>query len=247
MSHIKFNHVEAKMMSAHSVFRLSVPELSIEQGDIVCFLGESGAGKSSLLRCINALLKIDQGQVLIKGVDIQHTDKATLQALRKGIGMVFQGFNLISNKTVYENVAVNMRICRNLNHGKVLECLEFVGLGAMAGKYPVQLSGGERQRVAIASVLAQNSEIMLLDEPVAALDRRTAANIAGLLKEVNRVYGTTIILASHELNFIKELAHTAYLVAGGTIVKTLPIHPPENGTSHPTNYTDYVEDFLCRQ
>lgn len=197
--------------------------LTIEDGEIYGIMGLSGAGKSSLLRCLNLIETPTSGEVIINGVDITGLDKKELRELRKGIGMIFQHFNLLLNSTVYENIAFPLRLSKMPEEKirrRVLELLEVVDLKDKADSYPSKLSGGQKQRVGIARALASRPRIILCDEATSALDPSTTESILSLLSEINKKYGITIVLITHEMDVIKQLCHRVAVLENGVIVES---------------------------
>lgn len=202
--------------------------LSIGEKEIHGIIGASGAGKSTLLRLMNLLEIPDTGEVEVNGRLLTRLNGKELREARKSIGMIFQHFNLVANKTVYENVAVSLKLARyprKKRRERVLECLQFVGLASYAEKYPAQLSGGQKQRVAIARALANNPQVLLCDEPTSSLDPNTTAEILGVLRDVNRTFGVTIVIVSHEMDVIKSICNRVTVLADGKLYETLTIEP----------------------
>ena len=196
--------------------------LSIRQGDIFGIIGLSGAGKSTLIRCINRLDTPTEGQVLINGENIVEMDKRTLQAMRKRVGMIFQSFNLLMQRTVEKNIRYPMESAgmpRQEITERVKELLEIVGLESKAKVYPAQLSGGQRQRVAIARALATNPEVLLCDEATSALDPMTTQSILKLLQEINRTLGITVVIITHEMAVIRQICTHVAIMDNGRIAE----------------------------
>ncbi len=196
--------------------------LKIEDGDIYGIIGFSGAGKSTLIRTINALEVPTSGQVLVDDEDINALKKSELRKKRKKIGMIFQQFNLLETKTVYENIALPLV----LNHvpkeqikRKVEEVLEYVELTDKRDVYPSKLSGGQKQRVGIARALATEPSILLSDESTSALDPKTTKAILKLLKKINRELKITIVLITHEMNVIQSICNHVAVMENGRIVE----------------------------
>ena len=196
--------------------------LKIEDGDIYGIIGFSGAGKSTLIRTINALEVPTSGQVLVDDEDINALRKSELRKKRKKIGMIFQQFNLLETKTVYENIALPLV----LNHvpkeqikRKVEEVLEYVELTDKRDIYPSKLSGGQKQRVGIARALATEPSILLSDESTSALDPKTTKAILKLLKKINRELKITIVLITHEMNVIQTICNHVAVMENGRIVE----------------------------
>lgn len=196
--------------------------LSIEQGDIYGIIGMSGAGKSTLVRCINYLEEPTEGKIFIKGKELGSFSKKELRKQREDIGMIFQHFNLLMQKSVLENICFPLYI-----HGKkktearkrAKELLEIVGLSDKAKAYPAQLSGGQKQRVAIARALASNPKILLCDEATSALDPQTTASILDLLKEINQKFEITIVIITHQMSVVREICSHVAIMKSGEVVE----------------------------
>ena len=201
--------------------------LSINDGEIFGVIGLSGAGKSTLIRCINMLEKPSSGSILIDGEDITKAKGKKLRVMRKKIGMIFQGFNLLEQKTVLQNVLFPLEISgikKEEAKERALELLELVGLKNKVKNYPSQLSGGEKQRVAIARALTTNPKVLLSDEATSALDPNTTQNILQLLKEINKKYGITIIVITHEMKVIDELCDRVAIIDHSQINEIGEVH-----------------------
>lgn len=196
--------------------------LKINKGDIFGIVGYSGAGKSSLLRCVNLLERPSNGKVLVDGVDLTKLSSSELRTARLKIGMIFQHFYLISQKTVGENIAFALRAAKtpkNEIHERVKELLEMVGLTDKKDVFPAQLSGGQKQRVGIARALANNPSILLCDEATSALDPKTTLSILKLLKQINQKLGITIVLITHEMNVVKEICNRMAIMQDGKVIE----------------------------
>ncbi|MET3536200.1 methionine ABC transporter ATP-binding protein [Chryseobacterium limigenitum] len=197
--------------------------LNVEQGDIVGIIGFSGAGKSTLIRTVNLLEKPDHGQIIINGNDFTKLNSKQLAKERKKIGMIFQHFNLLSSRTVFENVALPLELDNNNKsdiQNKVNELLKIVGLEDKANDYPKSLSGGQKQRVAIARALANDPYLLLCDEATSALDPATTQSILQLLRDINLRLGITILLITHEMEVIKSICnHVAVIDKGKLLAK----------------------------
>ena len=197
--------------------------LNVEQGDIVGIIGFSGAGKSTLIRTANLLEKPDNGQIIINGKDFTRLSSKELAKERKKIGMIFQHFNLLSSRTVFENVALPLeldKINKDRIREKVNELLKIVGLEDKAHDYPKSLSGGQKQRVAIARALANDPYLLLCDEATSALDPATTQSILQLLRDINRRLGITVLLITHEMEVIRYICnHVAVIDKGKLITK----------------------------
>lgn len=196
--------------------------LTIEDGDIYGIIGMSGAGKSTLVRCINLLEKPSDGQILIDGQDITALEGSDLLKLRRKIGMVFQRFNLLMQRTIRDNVAFPLEVAgveKEKRMQRVDELLEIVGLASKAGSYPVQLSGGQQQRVSIARALANHPSLLLCDEPTSALDSLTTNSILKLLKDINHKLGVTIIIITHEIAVVEKICNKVAIIDESKIVE----------------------------
>lgn len=196
--------------------------LTVEAGDIYGIVGYSGAGKSTLVRNINLLQRPTTGQVIINGQDLTTLSAKELRNQRKKIGMIFQHFNLLDEITVFENILQPLKhasLTTAEKQAKVTELLELVGLTDRATNYPSELSGGQKQRVAIARALVNDPDILLSDEATSALDPRTTNQILKLLKKVNQTLGVTIILITHEMQVVKEIANKVAVMENGHIIE----------------------------
>lgn len=197
--------------------------LNIDKGDIVGIIGFSGAGKSTLIRTVNLLERPDEGQVIINGKDFTRLSSKQLAEERKKIGMIFQHFNLLSSRTVFDNVALPLEldhISKDQIKKKVNELLKIVGLEDKANDYPKSLSGGQKQRVAIARALANDPHLLLCDEATSALDPVTTQSILQLLRDINQRLGITILLITHEMEVIKAVCnHVAVIDKGKLLAK----------------------------
>jgi D-methionine transport system ATP-binding protein len=196
--------------------------LEIAQGEIFGIIGYSGAGKSTLLRCLNLLEVPTTGEVLIDGQDYTKLKESQLRLARKKIGMIFQHFNLLASRTVFENIAFPLEISgisKRVIKTKVESLLELVGLTDKANAYPSQLSGGQKQRVGIARALANDPKVLLCDEATSALDPQTTSSILELLKDINHKLNLTIILITHEMNVIREICDTVAVMENGQVVE----------------------------
>ena len=196
--------------------------LSIEKGDIYGIIGMSGAGKSTLVRCLNFLEVPTSGQVIVEGQDLGGLTDKELRALRSSIGMIFQSFNLLMQKSVIDNVCFPLQIQgikKKDAVGKARELLETVGLEDKEKAYPAQLSGGQRQRVAIARALACDPKILLCDEATSALDPQTTASILDLLKKITAETGITIIIITHQMSVVREICNNVAIIEKGSLVE----------------------------
>lgn len=196
--------------------------LTIDKGDIYGIVGFSGAGKSTLVRVINLLQQPTSGEVIIKGENITNLKGKDLRRKRQSIGMIFQHFNLMASRTIFDNVDFSLKYSgksKQERKEKVTELLELVGLSDKHDAYPSQLSGGQKQRVAIARALANDPEILLCDEATSALDPKTTLQILSLLKELNKRLNLTIVLITHEMQVVKEICNKVAVMENGEIVE----------------------------
>lgn len=209
---------------ADRVTALEDVSLRVEDGDIFGIIGMSGAGKSTLLRCLSMLEKPTSGQIVLDGSDLAAMNGAQLRAERRKMGVVFQGYNLLMQKTVAENVAFPLKLEKGFDKAAVAarvdELLELVGLADKAGAYPAQLSGGQKQRVAIARALATKPEILLCDEPTSALDPLTTKAMLTLLADINRKLGVTILIITHELSVVRRICGRVAVICDGRVAET---------------------------
>ena len=221
---------------------LSDINLTIQQGTIFGVIGSSGAGKSTLIRCVNLLERPSNGQVIVDGVDLTTLSNQKLTLARRKIGMIFQHFNLLSSRTVFDNVALPLELANTDKatiKAKVTELLALVGLEDKHLSYPSNLSGGQKQRVAIARALASDPKVLLCDEATSALDPATTHSILELLQEINRKLNLTILLITHEMDVVKRICSEVAIIGSGKLV--------EQGSvgdifSHPK--TELAKDFI---
>ncbi|EAI8624839.1 methionine ABC transporter ATP-binding protein [Campylobacter lari] len=195
--------------------------LEVKEGEIYALVGHSGAGKSTLLRCINGLENYQSGSVEVFGKEIATLKEKELRIFRKDIGMIFQHFALMSRKNVFENVAMPLEIHnfdKSTIQKRVNELLDLVGLLAKSKAYPNELSGGQKQRVAIARALALNPKILLSDEATSALDPNTTNNILELIAKINQEFNISVVLVTHEMEAVKQIAQKAVLLEHGQII-----------------------------
>lgn len=200
--------------------------LFVQEGEIFGIIGKSGAGKSTLLRCINLLERPDYGDVLVDGEVITELSPKKLRKARHKTAMIFQHFNLLNTKTVYDNIALPMRIQgidEETIKNKIHELLPLVELSDKMHAYPSQLSGGQKQRIAIARALSSSPKILLCDEATSALDPETTDAILDLLKKINHLYGITILLITHEMRVIKRICHRLTVMDKGKLVETIAL------------------------
>lgn len=221
---IRFEHVSKTFQTKNGPFdALKDVSFEIEKGDIYGVIGYSGAGKSTLIRMVNALETPTSGKVWVEGNDIGTLSQKELRNLRKGIGMIFQQFNLLESKTIYDNVAIALKlngVSKKDIEKRVTELLDFVELSDKKYSYPGQLSGGQKQRVGIARALANNPSILLCDEATSALDPKTTDSILELLKKINEMLHITIVIITHEMNVIQKICNKVAVMDYGQVVET---------------------------
>ncbi len=212
--------------SAGGFTALSDVNLTVNDGEIFGIIGLSGAGKSTLVRCINFLEVPTSGKVIIDGDEMGTLSKKQLLIKRRSIGMIFQGFNLLEQRTVLKNICFPLEIAKVPKEQAVKrarELLELVGLADKESSYPSQLSGGQKQRVAIARALAAETKYLLCDEATSALDPDTTRSILDLLKKVNKELGVTIIVITHEMKVIESICDRAAVLDGGNVAELAPV------------------------
>ena len=201
---------------------LSDVSLFVPKGKIFGVIGSSGAGKSTLIRCINLLEKPTSGEVFVNGQNLVNLRAAELAKARRQTGMIFQHFNLLSSRTVFENVALPLQlqhVPKNEIKKRISELLSLVGLEEKYNDYPANLSGGQKQRVAIARALASNPTVLLSDEATSALDPATTKSILSLLKDINRRLNITILLITHEMEVVKTICDIVAVISEGKLIE----------------------------
>lgn len=209
-------------INGQSVEAVKDVSLEIRQGEIFGIIGFSGAGKSTLVRCINLLEKPEKGRIIINGEDITHYEGKKLRQIRQRIGMIFQHFNLMPSRTVFENVELPLKLTEltpSERSQKIKKLLDLVDLSDKAQSYPSELSGGQKQRVAIARALANDPKVLLCDEATSALDPQTTHSILQLLKEVNARLGITLVVITHQMEVIKEICDRVAVMQKGVVVE----------------------------
>jgi D-methionine transport system ATP-binding protein len=220
---IKIENLSKQFINGKNSF-LAVKDVSINinQGEIFGIIGLSGAGKSTLLRCINRLEEPTKGKIIIEGIDLTNASKNDLRKERKEIGMIFQHFNLLLQKTVYENIAFPLRL-ENMDKteidNRVNQLLEYVDLVDKKDAFPSQLSGGQKQRVAIARAIANNPKILLSDEGTSALDPKTTKSILKLLNKIRKELGITIVLITHQMEVVKDICDRVAIMENGEVIE----------------------------
>lgn len=206
----------------NTLYAVKDVSLEIKKGEIYGIIGLSGAGKSTLIRCLNRLEEPTSGRIIIDGIDITALDKKELRKERKDIGMIFQHFNLLLQKTVYENIAFPLLLENTRKkhvHNRVMELLKYVDLEDKKDNYPSQLSGGQKQRVAIARALANKPKILLSDEGTSALDPNTTKSILDLLKRIREELNITIVMITHQMEVVKNICEEVAVMEDGLIIE----------------------------
>ena len=255
---IEFKHVSVSFTQRKQFFEaVNDANFKIEKGEIFGIAGSSGAGKSTLLRTINLLQTVSSGEILVDGENITNYRRNQLRILRRNIGMIFQHFNLARNLTVYQNITFVLKAAgksKSETETRVNELLNLVNLSDKANSYPANLSGGEKQRVAIARALANDAKILLCDEPTSALDLETTSSILSLLKDLNKKFGITIVIITHELDVIKSICNRCAVMNKGSVIEIGDVYdiftkPREDFTrqllSH-TNHFSLPEEIISK-
>lgn len=225
-------------IKGRDVIALEGIDLTVKEGEIFGIIGLSGAGKSTLVRCINFLEKPTSGAVIFDGQDLNTLSDKELRQARQQMGMIFQQFNLLMQRTALENICFPLEIAgvkKEEAKKRALELLEIVGLSERANAYPVQLSGGQKQRVAIARALATEPKVLLCDEATSALDPQTTASILELLKKLSKEMGITVIIITHEMSVVEEICSRVAIIANHRIaevgsVQEIFTHPKTDAT-----------------
>lgn len=217
---------------------LSDVDLTVAQGDIFGIVGYSGAGKSTLLRTVNALERPTSGRVIVRGQEISSLAGRELSIARQRIGMIFQQFNLLQSRNVYQNIAYPLKLAglpRDQVLDRVEELLDFVGLTDKALAYPSRLSGGQKQRVGIARALANRPDILISDEATSALDPQTTGEVLDLLRRVNAEYGVTILLVTHEMDVIRSITNRVAVMQSGRVIESGTVYDVFSAPQDPTS------------
>lgn len=202
--------------------------LHIKSGEIHGIIGASGAGKSTLLRMMNLIEHPDQGEVIVNGKTLNYIKGKHIRHMRQSLAMIFQGYHLVGNKTVFDNVVVALELAKvpkKDRKQKVMESLRFVGLDMLKDQYPAQLSGGQKQRVAIARAIVNDPQVLLCDEPTSSLDPKTTAEVLEVLRRINQEFGVTIVIVSHEMEVIKSICKRVTVMSQGKVYETVEIEP----------------------
>lgn len=217
-----FNINKIFHQGTNAIHALTNINLHVPQGQIYGVIGASGAGKSTLIRCVNMLERPTSGEVFIDGQALTDLSEKELIFTRRTIGMIFQHFNLLSSRNVFDNIALPLELDntpRAKIHQRVTELLKLVGLVNKKDAYPASLSGGQKQRVAIARALANSPKVLLCDEATSALDPATTISILELLKDINRRLGLTILLITHEMDVVKRICDQVAIISEGRLIE----------------------------
>ncbi len=223
---VRFEAVSKRFPASRTsgeVVALDGIDLDAPRGSISAIIGRSGAGKSTLIRLVNGLEKPSTGKVIVDGTDIVPLGERALRGARREIGMIFQHFNLLSSRTVFDNVALPLEIAgvpRKEIEARVAPLLDLVGLADKRNRYPSELSGGQKQRVGIARALSMKPKLLLSDEATSALDPETTLSVLALLRKINKELGLTIILITHEMEVVKSIADHVAVIEQGRIVES---------------------------
>lgn len=204
--------------------------LEIRDHEIFGIIGQSGAGKSTLLKLINALESYDTGSIHVNGVDLSNITKRELRSLRFKTGVVFQSFNLLNHLSVYDNIALPLKLQGIKDDSKVNNLLEFVNMSEKSDAYPLTLSGGQLQRVAIARALITNPEVLLCDEATSALDTVSSQEVMELLVRINKEFRTTIIIVTHDLDVAKAICSRVAVLENGKVTDVISVKNSSNST-----------------
>ncbi|MES2614451.1 MAG: ATP-binding cassette domain-containing protein [Bdellovibrionota bacterium] len=220
---IEFVNLSKNFNKKNSNFQaLNNINLTVQQGEIFGIVGKSGAGKSTLLRCANLLEKPSFGNIILDGVNLNSLSEKELRLKRRKIGMVFQHFNLLTHSTVFKNIALPLEVAgfsKKEIKDRVDYLLKVVDLSEKINSYPDELSGGQKQRVAIARALANSPSVLLCDEVTSALDAQTSKSVLNLLKKINKEFGVTILLITHQIEVVQYICHRVAVIEKGGLVE----------------------------
>lgn len=222
---ITLHNVSKRFGSFEAVRSVS---LQIQPGEIHGIIGASGAGKSTLVRMMNLIERPDEGEVIINGEVLNQLKGKRIRYIRQSLAMIFQGYHLVGNKTVFDNVLVPLELAKVPKKNRVervMESLRFVGLETFKDQYPAQLSGGQKQRIAIARAIVNQPQVLLCDEPTSSLDPNTTAEVLEVLQRINQEFGVTIVIVSHEMEVIKSLCTRVTVMENGQVYETIEIEP----------------------
>lgn len=249
---IELKNLSKKFQTADGeVDALSNVNLTIQDGEIYGIIGMSGAGKSTLVRCINMLERPTEGTVFIDGTDIGSLDDRSLRDIRRSVTMIFQGFNLLMQRTCLKNICFPLELSgmkKAEAKKRAMELLEIVGLPEKANSYPAQLSGGQKQRIAIARALATDPKVLLCDEATSALDPKTTHQILELIREINQKIGITVVVITHQMSVIEEICDRVAILDYGVVVEEGDVgtvfSSPQSEAARRLVYPDGAESVL---
>ncbi len=233
--------IDVISISKHYLDHVALDNLSfsVAKNDILGIVGKSGSGKTTLLKLLNLVEKPTTGQILIDGKATDQLSKVQISQYKEKIGVVFQHYNLLANKTVSQNIALPLTLIGQKNSKKVVELLDFVGMSEKENAYPAELSGGEKQRVAIARALVRQPEILLCDEATSSLDEENTAAILRLLKDSHQAFGITIFFVSHDLDTVQKLCNRVFVLDKGQVLGEVN-NTPELLSESEGSYLDKV-------
>lgn len=245
---ITFNEVSKTFKSNNgSLEAIHNLSLHIKKNEVFGIIGESGAGKSTLLRFINALETPSSGTVRVNNTDVHQLNKQQLRHFKKDIGMIFQQFNLLGNKTVEENILLPLQLHQYEEALDINQVLEFVGLTDKRNSYPRELSGGQKQRVGIARGLITRPKILLCDEPTSALDETTKREIVTLLDQAAKMFNITVLIVTHELDVVKQLCDRVAILENGHLVEVLELNQNKKESNTITSYRELAREVLVNE
>lgn len=224
---------------------LEAVSFSVAKGEILGIVGKSGSGKSTLLRLLNLIEQPTSGQILIDGRQTKRLSRQEVVLFKQKIGVVFQQYNLLANKTVADNVALPLTLLHRKDDERVQEVLNFVGVATKSKTYPAELSGGEKQRVAIARALVRQPEILLCDEATSSLDEENTESVLRLLQKIHQEFGITIFFVSHELDTVKKLCNRVLVLEAGQLLGTVE-NQPEQIIAQDISYLEKVKRRLAK-
>lgn len=242
---IEFKNISKTFVSEDGPVRaIQDISMTIHKNEIFGIIGESGAGKSTLLRFVNALERPDEGIVKVNGINVQRMPKKELRNFKKKIGMIFQQYNLLGNKTVKENILLPLELHDYDDALNLDQVLDFVGLTDQKDRYPRQLSGGQKQRVGIARSLITRPKILLCDEPTSALDENTKREIVELLEKAANEFDITVLVVTHELDVVKRLCERVAILEDGKLIEVIDIDKDEQAEKLNVSYSDLAREVL---
>ena len=242
---IRFKNISKSFAGKNgAIHALNDISLTINENEIFGIIGESGAGKSTLLRLINALEIADEGSIEVNNITVQSLNKKELRHFKKNIGMIFQQFNLLGNKTVTENILLPLELHDYEDHLEIDSILDFVDLADKKHSYPSELSGGQKQRVGIARGLITRPQILLCDEPTSALDENTKREIISLLAKASEEFNITVLVVTHELDVVKRLCDRVAVLDQGNLIEILDVDKDDPFEDVEVSYSELAREVL---